>query len=93
MAASLLCFEGEPAGRWRPLPLDGSFEDSAGLPEPHTLAEEIAEDLRAALEQIEGILADLRATAEVVGVEAERGVGLDAVPRECERWHRTNDSQ
>jgi len=38
---------------------DESLEDSANLPEPHVLAEEIAEDLRASLEQIEEILADL----------------------------------
>jgi len=30
-----------------------SIEDSANLPEPHVLAEEIADDLRASLEQIE----------------------------------------
>ena len=40
---------------------DESLEDSASLPEPHLLAEEIAEDLRSALEQVEGILVDLRA--------------------------------
>jgi type I restriction enzyme M protein len=39
---------------------DHSLEDSANLPDPDVLAEEIAEDLRAALEQIEGVLADLR---------------------------------
>lgn len=39
---------------------DESLEDSANLPDPHVLAEEIAEDLRAALEQIEDILEDLR---------------------------------
>lgn len=39
---------------------DESLEDSAILPDPHVLAEEIAEDLRAALEQIEDILEDLR---------------------------------
>jgi type I restriction enzyme M protein len=40
---------------------DDSLEDSANLPEPHVLAEEIAEDLRAALAQIEDILGDLQA--------------------------------
>ena len=40
---------------------DESLEDSANLPDPHVLAEEIAEDLRDALGQIEGVLADLRA--------------------------------
>jgi len=39
---------------------DESLEDSANLPDPNLLAEEIAEDLRAALEQIEEVLADLR---------------------------------
>jgi type I restriction enzyme M protein len=39
---------------------DESLEDSANLPEPHVLAEEIADDLRAALEQIEDVLGDLR---------------------------------
>ena len=38
---------------------DESIEDSATLPEPHILAEEIAEDLRAALEQFEEIGTDL----------------------------------
>ncbi len=31
------------------------------LPEPHVLAEEFADDLRSALEQIESVLADLQA--------------------------------
>jgi type I restriction enzyme M protein len=39
---------------------DESLEDSARLPEPHILAEEIADDLRSALEQIESVLGDLR---------------------------------
>jgi len=39
---------------------DESLEDSANLPDPNVLAEEIAEDLRAALEQIEEILEDLQ---------------------------------
>jgi type I restriction enzyme M protein len=39
---------------------DHSLEDSANLPDPDVLAEEIAEDLRAALEQIESVLGDLR---------------------------------
>jgi len=42
---------------------DESLEDSANLPEPHVLAEEIADDLRASLEQIEDILADLQERA------------------------------
>ncbi len=42
---------------------DESLEDAANLPDPHLLAAEIADDLRAALEQIEDVLADLRARA------------------------------
>jgi type I restriction enzyme M protein len=42
---------------------DESLEDSANLPEPHILAEEIAEDLRSALEQIESVLGDLQQRA------------------------------
>src|SRR5688572_30530569 len=42
---------------------DESLEDSSKLPEPHVLAAEIAEDLRSALEQIEGILGDLQPRA------------------------------
>ena len=38
---------------------DESLEDSANLPDPHILAQEIADDLRSALEQIEDILGDL----------------------------------
>jgi type I restriction enzyme M protein len=41
---------------------DESLEDSASLPEPHILAQEIADDLRSALEQIEDVLADLQQT-------------------------------
>jgi type I restriction enzyme M protein len=39
---------------------DESVEDSAGLPPPDVLAEEIVEDLRAALEQFEEIGTDLK---------------------------------
>ena len=38
---------------------DESMEDSANLPPPDLIAEEIVEDLRAALEQLEEIAADL----------------------------------
>jgi type I restriction enzyme M protein len=38
---------------------DDSLEDSANLPAPDVIAAEIAEDLRAALEQFEAIQADL----------------------------------
>ena len=40
---------------------DESLEDSANLPDPHVLAEEIADDLRSALEQIESVLGDPQA--------------------------------
>jgi type I restriction enzyme M protein len=39
---------------------DESLEDSASLPDPHVLAEEIAEALRASLEEIESTLADFQ---------------------------------
>ena len=39
---------------------DESLEDSANLPDPDVLAEEIADDLQAALEQIQDILGDLQ---------------------------------
>jgi type I restriction enzyme M protein len=42
---------------------DESLEDSASLPDPHILAQEIADDLRSALGQIEDILGDLEARA------------------------------
>ena len=40
---------------------DESLEDSANLPDPHILAQEIADDLRSALGQIEDVLSDLDA--------------------------------
>ncbi len=43
---------------------DESLEDSANLPPPEVIAAEIAEDLRAALEQFEAIQADLEARAK-----------------------------
>jgi len=39
---------------------DKSLEDSADLEDPDTIAEEIADDLQAALEQFAAIAADLR---------------------------------
>jgi type I restriction enzyme M protein len=39
---------------------DKSLEDSDELPEPDVLAQEIADDLQAALEQFAGIAAELR---------------------------------
>lgn len=38
---------------------DESLKDSANLPDPHVLAEEIADDLQSPLEQIESALGDL----------------------------------
>ena len=38
---------------------DERLEDSAGLPDPHILAQEIADDLRSALAQIEDVLGDV----------------------------------
>ena len=45
---------------------DESLEDSASLPDPHVLAEEIADDLRAALGEIEDILGDLSSADHTV---------------------------
>ncbi|WP_243336863.1 class I SAM-dependent DNA methyltransferase [Anaeromyxobacter soli] len=45
---------------------DESLEDSAKLPAPHVLAEEIADELRSAVEQIEAVLGDLQLRAERV---------------------------
>jgi type I restriction enzyme M protein len=42
---------------------DESLEDSASLPDPNILAQEIADDLRSALGQIEDILGDLEQRA------------------------------
>ena len=42
---------------------DESLEDSANLPDPDVIAEEIAEDLRTALEEIEAVLDDMRLRA------------------------------
>ena len=53
---------------------DESLEDSANLPEPHVLAEEIADDLRRALEQIESVLGDLQQRAAIV--EGRKGGDL-----------------
>jgi len=44
---------------------DESLEDSASLPEPHLLAQEIADDLRSALAQIEDVLGDLEQRVDV----------------------------
>ena len=51
---------------------DDSLLDAESLPDPDVIAEEIAEDLRSALEQIEGILGDLQeGAARVAGVAAD----------------------
>ena len=54
---------------------DESLEDSASLPDPHILAQEIADDLRSALGQIEDILGDLeeRALTPAERLRATRG--------------------
>lgn len=46
---------------------DESIENSANLPDPHVLVEEIANGLRASLELIEDVLGDLQERAEVLG--------------------------
>ena len=43
---------------------DESIEDTANLPPPDVIADEILDDLRAALEQLEQIAGDLGAEAE-----------------------------
>lgn len=43
---------------------DESLVDAANLPDPHVLAAEIADDLRANLEQIDDVPADLQARAD-----------------------------
>jgi len=53
---------------------DDSLLDAESLPDPDVIAEEIAEDLRSALEQIEGILGDLQEGATRVGEMAARMV-------------------
>ena len=50
---------------------DESLEDSSKLPDPDVLAGEIAEDLRAALEQIESVLGDLQQRAERISRKKE----------------------
>ncbi len=44
---------------------DESLEDSDNLPDPHIIAQEIADDLRAALAQIEDVLGDLEQRVRV----------------------------
>ena len=51
---------------------DESIEDSANLPEPHLLAQEIADDLRSALAQIVMVMA--------IWSVAPRGVVVIVVP-------------
>jgi len=61
---------------------DESLEDSAGLPEPHRLAQEIANDLRSALAQIEDVLGDLEQRAGAGPREGPSGADADAEPGE-----------
>jgi hypothetical protein len=55
------------AARW---PCSRSLEDSASLPEPHLLAQEIADDLRTALAQIEDVVGDLEQRVDARAREA-----------------------
>ena len=50
---------------------DESLEDSANLPDPNVLAQEIADDLRSALDQIEDVLGDLEVRAGTDGMEEQ----------------------
>jgi type I restriction enzyme M protein len=50
---------------------DESLEDSANLPDPHILAQEIADDLRSALGQIEDVFGDLEARTDAVGSDED----------------------
>jgi len=50
---------------------DESLEDWANLPDPHILAQEIADDLRSALDQIEDVLVDLEQRAASVDNDGE----------------------
>jgi type I restriction enzyme M protein len=65
---------------------DDSLEDSANLPEPQVLAQEIADDLRAALEQIEDALSDLEPEPPPVETGAMRRLASPAAssPRGAE---------
>ena len=52
---------------------DESLEDSEDLPPPDVIAEEIIEDLRAALEQLEAIAGDLGA-GEAIAVDRQSAI-------------------
>ena len=69
---------------------DESLEDSANLPDPHLLAQEIADDLRSALAQIEDVLGDLeqRAVAEDLDKSSRRGMTPPAGRGKPGRLHR-----
>ena len=49
-----------PDDKKSPIPGDESLEDSANLADPHIIAQEIAEDLQAALDQFDTIANDLK---------------------------------
>ena len=61
---------------------DDSLEDSENLPPPDVIAEEIMEDLRAALEQLEEIAADLGVGGRNIGnrISLTRGKSIPAKP-------------
>ncbi len=48
-----------PVGLLRSSRIRGSLEESENLPEPEVLAQEIADDLEAALEQFQAISSEL----------------------------------
>jgi type I restriction enzyme M protein len=56
----------EPIGKenWLSMSADVKGDAYEGLPDPHIIAAEIADDLRASLEQIEDVLADLQERAK-----------------------------
>ena len=59
---------------------DDSMEDSANLPPPDRIADEIVEDLRAALEQLEAIAADLSPAQPPVGLGVQSPPDLPGRP-------------
>ncbi|MDQ2693816.1 MAG: SAM-dependent methyltransferase, partial [Pseudomonadota bacterium] len=59
---------------------DESLEDSDALPDPDVLAEEIADDLRAALAEIEDVLGDLRSRGAAQEISAASRTAFDGAP-------------
>ena len=50
---------------------DESMEDSANLPPPDQIAEEIVEDLRSALEQLEEVAGDLSSRPTIAATDPD----------------------